>query len=134
MGMDRRVCFAAVMFLALCSGCLSVDNNYLKPEDFATRLKKDGLKVDGVRPLNPLPLSATSAVEITVAGSGIGVYKFDSAAKVQQRRLKRLSETKTVYFNGIPYPIYKVSGSFIVVGLDKNKEKKRILKSLRQFK
>ena len=127
---------AVLTALLVCCGCSlwESDNNYLRPEDFAVKLTKDGLPVTAMRPLNPQPLSATAAVEMKVGNSNIGVYKFDTSIKINKTRLERIRKSKKIFFNGIPYPVYEVSGSFIVIGLDKHKDKERILKSLRDFK
>ena len=95
---------------------------------------KDGFKIEVIRPLDPSPLSAAEALEFTIDGANIGVYKYDVNVKKQRERLNNIKKNNTVYFVGFPYPVYEVSGSFIVVGLDKHKQKKRILKSLRDFK
>ena len=126
----------SISCMVLFSGCtlFEVKNNHLRPEDFATQLIKDGVRVDAIRPLSPAPISATAAVELKIGRSNIGVYKFDTSIAVQKKRLERIKKSKRIFFNGIPYPVYEVSGSFIVVGLDKNKEKARILESLRNFK
>ena len=122
--------------IILFSGCaiFDVNNNYLHPEDFAKQLQKDGIRVDALRALDPSPLAATAAVELKIGQSNVGVYKFDTNIEVQRKRLERIRKNKRIYFNGIPYPIYEVSGSFIVIGLDKHKDKARILESLRNFK
>ena len=127
---------AMLAAMLVCCGCswFEPDNNYLLPEDFARKLTKDGLPVTAARPRNPQPLSATAALEMKVGGSNIGVYKFDTSIKLQKKRLERIKKSKKIFFNGIPYPVYEVSGSFIVVGLDKHKDKERILKSLRDFR
>ena len=124
------------VLILLLGGCswFEPDNNYLRPEDFARKLTRDGLPVTAMRPLNPQPLSATAAVEMKVGNSNIGVYKFDTSIRIQKVRLERIKKSKKIFFNGIPYPVYEVSGSFIVIGLDKHKDKERILKSLRDFK
>ena len=127
------VLLVAVLFLAGCA-IFETDNNYLRPEDFASQLRKDGIQVDSIRPLRPEPLSATAAVELKIGPSNIGVYKYDTNIRVQKARLERIKKNKRVYFNGIPYPVYEVSGSFIIVGLDKHKDKMRILESFRNFK
>ena len=126
-----------VIFFALAlSGCTMIepDNNYRHPADFARHLQNDGFKIAAVRPLDPRPLAAAEALELTIGNSNIGVYKYDINNKLQRKRLEKIKREKRIYFIGIPYPIYEVSGSFIVVGLDKHKEKKRILESLRNFK
>ena len=127
------VLLPAILLLSGCS-IFDVDNNYLRPEDFARQLAKDGIHVDAVKPLMPQPLSATAAVELKIGPSNIGVYKYDTSIRVQKTRLERIKKNKRVYLNGIPYPVYEVSGSFIIVGLDKHKDKKRILESFRNFK
>ncbi|MBE6355502.1 MAG: hypothetical protein E7058_00135 [Lentisphaerae bacterium] len=125
--------FCAVLFLV--GGCASTsENNHLTVADFARKLQSDGFKIEVVRPLDPSPLSAKEALEFTIDGANIGVYKYDITVKKQRERLKNIKKNNTVYFVGFPYPVYEVSGSFIVVGLDKHKQKKRILKSLRNFK
>ena len=125
---------AAICLLA--TGCNSYgqDNNYLRPVDFVNHLNRNGIRVDAVRPLDPRPLSASDALELRIGESNIGVYKYDISRADQRTRLERIKQHKRVYFIGIPYPIYEVSGSFIVVGLDKHKDKERILEALRTFK
>ena len=127
----RALLLTALAALAV-GGCSY--NNYLMPQDFARQLSKDGLDVIATRPLDPLPLGATAALEIKVGNSNIGVYKYDITIRKHKERLERIKKSQRVFFTGIPYPIYEVSGSFIVVGLDKHKDKERILKSLRNFK
>ena len=126
----------AVTTVLLLNGCawMENENNYLKPTDFAIALHKAGIKIEQVNPLSPIPLNATEALELKIAGSGIGVYKFDRTARANRERLERIKKSKKIYFNCIPFPIYEVHGSFIVVGLDKNREKHRILEVLRNFK
>ncbi|MBQ9087426.1 MAG: hypothetical protein IJY46_01460 [Lentisphaeria bacterium] len=125
--------FAAVAVVLLFSACFH-DNNYLQPEDFVRAMRKEGLKIERVNRLDPRPLGATEALEARVAGSGIGIYKFDRSAKVTKDRLEKIRKAKKIYFNGIPYPVYEVYGSFFVVGLDKNPEKHKILEVLRDFR
>ena len=126
---------AAAVFL-LFAGCNALDarNNYLRPVDFGNKLRGYGMNVSKVRPLDPRPLAAADAIEFTVNGANIGVYKYDINNKANRNRLEKINKDKKVFFMGIPYPVYEVSGSFIVVGLDKHKDKKRILEALRDFK
>lgn len=121
---------AAGMFLL--AGC-AVNNNFLQPGDFAERLRRDGVTVESVRDVPPQPFRATSGCAIKVAGSEIGVYKFDRAAAVQEKRLKSIAAEKKLFINGLPYPVV-VSGSFVFMGLEKNPEKHRIIESIRNFK
>ena len=124
---------AAMLFIA---GCMTFEpnNNHLHPADFVRRLNDAGIHVDAVRPLDPKPIGARDAVELIIGESSIGVYKYDKKFSDQVKRLEKIKKSKRVYFVGIPYPIYETSGSFIIVGLDKHKEKQRILEVFRDFR
>lgn len=123
----------AVLFVI--SGCVffSADNNYLAPEDFATYLERDGIKVGKVRKIPPDPFLATDAVGIEIAGSEIGVYKYDRVSKTQKKRIEELEKSGRTYINGVPYPI-EVYGSFMFFGLDRNPKKRAILKTIGKFR
>ena len=120
-----------VLIFAL-GGC-AVDNNYLHPEDFAAYLRRDGIEVTAVRKLRADPFRASEAAAVTVAGSEVGIYKYDQTAGAQVRRLKMIAREKRLYVIGIPYPV-KVYGSFVFFGLDRNPAKRRILKTIEKFK
>ena len=123
--------FSALLMLSV-TGC-SVNNNYLRPEEFADYLRRDGIEVESVRKLRPDPFRASDAAGIKVAGSEIGVYKYDSTARVQRERLSRIADEKRLYIIGIPYPV-KVYGSFVFFGLDRNPAKRKILRTIEKFK
>ena len=123
--------FAGALML-LSAGC-AVNNNFLQPEDFAVRLREDGVAVEGVREVPPAPFRASRGFAIKVAGSEIGVYKFDRTSRVQSKRLENIAAEKKLFINGLPYPVI-VSGSFVFMGLEKNPEKHRIIESIRKFK
>ena len=127
-----RFCGSFAAWLMLLTGC-AVHNNHLRPEDFAARLKEDGVAVESVREIPPNPFRASKSCAIKVAGSEIGVYKFDRDSRVQRERLKGIAESKKLYITGLPYPVI-VSGSFVFMGLEKNPEKHRIIESIRKFK
>jgi hypothetical protein len=73
--------------ISLLAGCAN-NNNYLQPEDFVSHLRKNGIKVEETNRLDPRPLGATEALEVQIAGSGIGIYKFDRSAKMSRQRLE----------------------------------------------
>ena len=120
---------AAAAFLA---GCASFDNNYLRPEDFAAYLERNGIKVEGTRPLPGDPFRATSGCAVKVDGSEIGVYKYDRSSSVQDKRITRIEEEGKTYIQGIPFPV-EVRGSFMFLGLEKNPQKRRILEVVDKF-
>ena len=105
----------------LSAGC-AVNNNYMQPDDFAERLRKDGVEVAGSRPLPPDPFRATSGAAIRVGNGEIGVYKFDNTISIQKKRLEQIAGSRRLYINGIPYPVV-VHGSFVFMGLEKNSKK-----------
>ena len=129
--MKKRILILTPILLLL-TGC-AVENNYLHPEDFAEYLRRDGLEVESVRKLRPDPFSASDAAAVKVANSEIGVYKYDTTAEAQRKRLARIAKEKRLYIVGIPYPV-KVQGSFVFFGLDRNPAKRKIIKTIEKFK
>ena len=130
--MKRSVWVMAASVMFFVTGC-AVNNNYLRPEDFAEYLRRDGIAVESVRKLPPDPFRASDAAAVKVAGSEVGIYKYDSTARVQRERLKRVKAERRLYIVGIPYPV-KVYGSFVFFGLERNPAKRRILKTIQKFK
>lgn len=124
---------AVLLPAAGCAGWGGAANNAFKPTDFADYLQREGIKVESVRDMPPEPFRATSGCAIKVAGSEIGVYKYDQTSAVQRKRLNRIARDTRTYINGIPYPV-AVQGSFMVFGLDKNPQKREILRVLKKFK
>lgn len=125
-----------VMVLGLTAGCSlskGAANNAFQPQDFADYLRREGVEVESVREMPPEPFRATSGCAIKVAGSEIGVYKYDQTSEVQRKRLTRIANETRTYINVIPYPV-AVHGSFMVFGLDKNPRKQDILRALKKFK
>ena len=130
--MKRCMWFFTVSLVFFVTGC-SVNNNHLRPEEFAEYLRRDGIEVEGVRKLMPDPFSASDAAAVKVADSEIGVYKYDTTARVQRERLARIADEKRLYIIGIPYPV-KVYGSFVFFGLDRNPAKRKIFRTIEKFK
>ena len=62
------------------------------------------------------------------------IAALESENRQDEADLEKIRRNKRVFFNGIPYPIYETSGSFVVIGLDKHKDKQRILEALRSFR
>lgn len=127
----KRGCWLLFLALFALSGC-AVDNNYLHPEDFADYLRRDGVEVGEVRKLSPDPFRASDAAAIMVSGSEIGVYKYDTTARVKRQWLEKVVKSKRLYICGIPYPV-EVRGSFVFFGLDRNPAKRKILKTIQKF-
>lgn len=123
----------ALLLLISTAGCLSPHNNYLEAADFAELLKRDGLPVESMRSIPADPFRASSAVAIKVGDSEIGVYKYDITSDFQKKRLEKVEKTKRIHITGIPYPV-TVYGSFMFFGLEKNKHKRAILKTIKKFK
>ena len=130
--MKHCVWMTAALLMLFVTGC-SVDNNYLRPEDFAEYLRRDGIAVESVRKVPPDPFRASEAVAIKVADSEIGVYKYDATARFQRERIDRIAREKRLYIIGVPYPV-KVYGSFVFFGLERNPAKRKILRTIEKFK
>lgn len=130
--MKHCVWMIAALLMLFATGC-SVDNNYLRPEDFAEYLRRDGIAVESVRKVPPDPFRASDAAAIKVADSEIGVYKYDATARVQRDRIDRIAREKRLYIIGVPYPV-EVHGSFVFFGLERNPAKRKILRTIEKFK
>ena len=103
-----------------------------RPEDFAVYLEREGVKVEGVRPLPGEPFRATSGCAVKVADCEVGVYKYDRSSTVQDKRVKKIAEEGRTYIQGIPFPV-EVRGSFMFLGLEKNPQKHQIIKVIDKF-
>ena len=130
--MKRCIWFLTASLVCFVTGC-SVNNNYLRPEDFAEYLRRDGIEVESVRKVPIDPFRASDAAAVKVAGSEIGVYKYDATAKAQRDRLAWIKNEKRLYIVGIPYPV-KVYGSFVFFGLERNPMKRKIFRTIEKFK
>ena len=129
--MRHRMWIFSALLTLFATGC-AVNNNYLRPEDFADYLRRDGIRVESVRKVPPDPFRASDAAAVKVADSEIGVYKYDTTAGAQRRRLKWIENEKRLYINGIPYPV-RIYGSFVFFGLERNPAKRKILRTIEKF-
>lgn len=131
--MKIRFTFAvlAVAILML-TGCRSYDNNYLRPEDFASRLRQAGFQVKRVRPLPGEPFRATAGAAILIDNSEIGVYKFDPTSAPGKKRLEQVKQSKRLYIKGLPFPV-EVRGCFAIMGLEKHRMKRKIIEVFDDF-
>lgn len=130
----KRLLFVvqAPAIAALLFGCAVYENNYLRPEDFASYLERSGMKVDGTRSLSGAPFRATSGCAITIDGSVIGVYKYDRSSNVQAKRIEKIADEGRTYIQGVPIPV-EVRGSFMFLYLEKHPQKRRILEVIDKF-
>lgn len=127
----KTLCLLMPLLLFLTAGCVH-DNNYMNGQMFADRLNAAGLQVKSIRELDPTPFRATAGWGIMVDNSELGLYKFDPNSRLGKERLKQVTETERLYIQGIPYPV-AVSGSFALMGLDKHRKKRQILKVFNNF-
>ncbi|MCP3968673.1 MAG: hypothetical protein GY750_20355 [Lentisphaerae bacterium] len=126
------LCLCAALTILLSGGC-DIDNNHLTLKDFADHLKKSGVNVEQVQPIEADVIKAQKAIAVKIAGSEIGVYKFNIDFKNQAKRLKRIHGNGYVYMLGLKFPVV-VKGTFVLVNVHKNPEKHKILKALKTFK
>ena len=128
----KKIFFYTVFAAAfLLTGC-AVENNHLSPADFADCLRRNDIRIEASRPLSPDPFRASSGHAFQIGDTEIQVYKFDVSSSVQRKRLDGIADSRKVYVIGIPFYAV-VHGSFVFVGLDKNKQKHEIMKAIKSF-
>ena len=130
----------AVLVMMLTAGC-AVKNNYRECGEFFSVLVKNNVAVTKAQPLNPLPFRASSGIAFEVTGIegdrevpvDIAIYKFNTDLDIMQKRLEEIRKSGCVYLLGIKLPT-QINGSFILLGYERAKQKKQILKAFQEFK
>ncbi len=138
-------CFAAVLpavlVMTLTAGCVT-ENNYRECGDFYTFLVDNGVAVTKTQALNPIPFRASSGMAFEVTGVDengrevpldVAVYKFNTDMDLARKRLNEIRKSGCVYLLGIKLPT-QINGSFILLGYERSKQKKQILKAFQEFK
>lgn len=133
-------CFAAVLAAMFFAGC-ATENNYRECADFYSLLVENNVSVTQSQPLNPAPFRASSGMAFEVTGIedgkevpvDVAIYKFNMDLELMQKRMKEIRRSGCVYLLGIKLPT-KINGSFILLGYERCKQKKQILKAFEEFK
>ena len=133
-------CFAAVLAAMFLAGC-ATENNYRECADFYSFLVENNVTVTQSQPLNPAPFRASSGMAFEVTGIedgkevpvDVAVYKFNMDLELMQKRMREIRRSGCVYLLGIKLPT-KINGSFILLGYERCKQKKQILKAFEEFK
>ena len=137
-------CFAAVLpavlVMTLTAGC-ATENNYRECKDFYSHLVDNGVAVTKSQALNPIPFRASEGMAFEVTGIeegrevpvDVAIYKFNTDLELMKTRLKEIRKSGCVYLLGIKLPT-QVNGSFILLGYERCKQKKQILKAFQEFK
>ena len=117
------------------AGCsfFEVQNNYLTCEDFLRQLNEYQLPVTKAQRLDPAPLRASEGIAYEIGGLDIGIYKFNQDQELRRKRLQQIKDSGCIYMLGQKYPT-AIHGSFILIGYERNTEKKRILEAFYNFK
>ncbi len=129
-------CLASLLFC----GCAS-QNNYRECRDFFDYLVRNQVAVSKIQPLRPDPFRASDGMAFEVDGfdgekdakMDIAIYKFNLDMKLMQDRMSEIRKSGGVFLVGIKLPT-KVNGSFILIGYERCKQKKQILKAFEEFK
>ena len=138
----RRMTIPCAMLLAiLFAGGCATPNNYRECGEFFDCLVRNNVAVSKVQPLSPEPFRATSGMAFEVDGVDgdadrkidIAIYKFNQDAELTRDRLKEIRKSGCVYLVGTKLPT-KINGSFILLGYERCKQKKQILKAFQEFK
>lgn len=130
---NKRWLFLPLLLLFMLTGCMTSDaNNYLKPTDFVAYLNRAGIKSDSARQIPGDPFGASEGCAIMVAGSEIGIYKFDQTVRLMRKRLDKIKESNCVYILGVKRPVV-VNGSFVLFGQEKSPKKREIIQVFEKF-
>ena len=130
----------AMLLAGLLTGC-ATPNNYRECGEFFDFLVRNNVAVSKAQPLSPEPFRATSGMAFEVDGVDggkdkkidIAIYKFNQDVELTRDRLKEIRKSGCVYLVGIKLPT-KINGSFILLGYERCKQKKQILKAFQEFK
>lgn len=135
-----KIVLPAVLVMMVAAGC-SAKNNYRECGEFFSYLVNNNVAVTKAQPLNPQPFRASSGMAFEVTGIegdkevpvDIAIYKFNTDMDLMQKRLKEIHKSGCVYLLGIKLPT-QINGSFILLGYERAKQKKQILKAFQEFK
>lgn len=133
--MRKFLCLIITTVLTLAaSGCVS-GNNHLAVEDFCQYLIDRGVPVTQVQPLRTEVFAAQHAWAFQIDGKPdqeIGVYKYDITNKKMRERLEKYEKDGYAMAMGLKYPVV-VSGSFMLIGVEKNQYRAQIEEAARAF-
>jgi hypothetical protein len=122
-----------VLFSLTACSIFTTSNNHLKIEDLVEHLVSKGVEVQQVQALEPKVVGASRAFAVTIAGKEVGIYKFDINLKKHEEKLARIKAEGYVFVLGLKFPAV-VEGSFLLIGVNDNPEKNKILNALESFK
>lgn len=131
----------AMLLAGLFAGGCATPNNYRECGEFFDFLVRNNVAVSKAQPLSPEPFRATSGMAFEVDGVDggadkkidIAIYKFNQDVELTRDRLKEIRKSGCVYLVGIKLPT-KINGSFILLGYERCKQKKQILKAFQEFR
>lgn len=132
--------FFAVIFTAaavLFSGCASAPkgNNHLAVEDLCDHLIASGVPVTQVQPIRKDVYGAMDAWAFQIDNRNdqeIGVYKFDITIPQMAKSLEKYEKRGYAMTLGLKFPVV-VSGSFMLIGVEKNAYREKIVEALKTF-
>lgn len=128
-----RLLFAILLLHLFVAGCRNsqFDNNYLTLMDVTGHLMESGIRIEEVQELMPF-FEADSAVSLQIAGSQIGIYKYNVVLPAQKRRIEDIASKGYVFVEGLKFPVL-VNGTFMLLGYEKNPERDRIIQAFSSF-
>ncbi|MEA4863427.1 MAG: hypothetical protein AB7F40_08140 [Victivallaceae bacterium] len=128
---------AALVTLLFC-GCQSMfppSNNHLQPEDLCAHFIADGIPVTQVQPLRTDVFHCERGFSFQIDNKKdqeIGVYKFDIHNTKMREQLEEYKRQGYAMFNALKFQVV-VEGSFLLVGVEHNEYRQKILDSLKTF-
>lgn len=130
-----KLYIAGILLAVMLSSCITdADaNNYLHIEDLVEHMVNQGVKVEQVQPLEPRLVGASRAFAVKIQGKEIGIYKYDVSIKKQREKLAEIARTGVVYVLAIKFSAV-TKGAFMLMDVDRNPEKDKIMAALDSFK
>jgi aerobic-type carbon monoxide dehydrogenase small subunit (CoxS/CutS family) len=108
------------------------DNNHLTIGDIVKHFEANKIKITHVVLLKHSVIKAHSALALKIAGKDVGIYKYDTNIRKQEKKLQWIKEHGYVFLCGIKYPAM-INGSFVMIEHEKNPEKDKIIKAFKSF-
>lgn len=137
-GRWKSLLMLALLWSIVAVGCTGIsshpqDNNHLTIPDLLRFFEKSGLRIESITLLRRDVASADDAVAIRIDGNEVGIYKYNSRLKKQREKLDYIKLHGVVYLAGIKKKAL-VNGTFVLVGMDDNRQRLIIEKVFNDFK
>ncbi len=126
----------SLAFTILLTACFTDNgNNHLELWDMVEHFRDSGLNVTAVQRTNPAVFHAMTSCAVEFDADSeqeIGIYKFDTTNNKMRGFLEGYARKKYATTMGIKFPVV-ISGSFMLVGVEKSPHIQAILDAIESF-